>query len=1288
MIRGIRSVGSSEEETQVIRFLSPLTIISGPNGSGKTTLIEALNYITTGALPSGKLASFVHSVEASLKPRVDGMVKLQFTDIRGRVCVATKRVNAALSKAGKLQCKSDEFNIQITSKDGQVHSLSSKVADFQKEIVNLLGVPSAILDNVIFCHQEESTWPLSEPKELKLRFDRIFRLTRFVKALDVMKKMKRDYESQLAAIVEKQTNKEMILKSKMKYVHQRDSCTEVKNESLEKVRQLNDKIKSCEQIIEQANKKLIEMEEIERKAEVKRAELRMLKEQLMSIKVSPYAGTEEELRREIDEIDSSTEFQHLEAKRERIRANVEMILKDVAKMVKKKEEAESEMRKAVSMKMVYNELQNDIRDSELELGTAYGLRGPDYVTELRERIAEEENELRNLKSASSTEHEKAQSRLDAAQMELTKWNCELNTASSRIQQRREELEAEERKLKKAQLSQKEMAELSQEIAAVEESLSGLPEMNADRVNAIRSERQKLQKEADVLRERCSEAEQYEDLERDIEKKSAQRDKLREELDGLLVNHEDVLSTVFGKVSKGPWSAAVNEKLKSAEDSSHSVEKELKICERDHDRANQGLQQAIQSEQQLVSEVDDLRKKAVESCGCSVNDIQDNLSETRLLLSKSRKELASLRTKSTLYETWSEEVTKRSCCPLCERKFANKAGAIDLSAKLMDMSMSVPDELDRLEQLVQETEEKERRLVTGQNYMDQSRKIMDEKVKFVRKEVSRYSTEEAALTEKLEKLKSRYTEESALYKSLLRVKADISLMDSLLAQVCSLDDELEVLRAHLGDNQLDVPLSVMKLELGEKEDRISTLTAEFENMQMNMTEKNQLTHKLHELKERRISLGEIAAQFEHIRRVASQCRAEIDNLSTSRDRILQEEIPKAREELRRAKEARDNAERSAKQQEEVKLTLIREMRNHCNGLALLIEKLNKTSLTNITEKIDMLASQIAECDASVIEFERRKAGLEISLNDLEGSHTKRRTLEDQLVRLLVVSKIATVEKELSEMARPTEKKEAIYRQRDKAMKERDESGLEKARLTGQLEEVGKKISEAITALETKEMKQAERLYHEVVVNKIVTQEAIADLEKYMQCLDNFIIQFHSDKMIAINRILDELWRKVYAGSDIQTISIKSECASTSDKRKVYDYRVVMVIKNGVELDMRDRCSAGQKMLACILVRIALADVFGGACSIIALDEPTTNLDALKVDHMAAMLNNLIAVRRRGDRNKQFQIIVITHDDHLVGKLMLGSKPDFIYVLGKDSYGVSHIKRQYSDGRYEEAGYTDD
>lgn len=45
----------------------------------------------------------------------------------------------------------------------------------------------------------------------------------------------------------------------------------------------------------------------------------------------------------------------------------------------------------------------------------------------------------------------------------------------------------------------------------------------------------------------------------------------------------------------------------------------------------------------------------------------------------------------------------------------------------------------------------------------------------------------------------------------------------------------------------------------------------------------------------------------------------------------------------------------------------------------------------------------------------------------------------------------------------------------------------------------------------------------------------------------------------------------------------------------------------DVDMRGRCSAGQKVLASILIRIALAQVFGENFKILALDEPTTNLD---------------------------------------------------------------------------------
>lgn len=49
-----------------------------------------------------------------------------------------------------------------------------------EELPLLLGVSKSILENVIFCHQEESNWPLSDGATLKKKFDDIFEATRSV----------------------------------------------------------------------------------------------------------------------------------------------------------------------------------------------------------------------------------------------------------------------------------------------------------------------------------------------------------------------------------------------------------------------------------------------------------------------------------------------------------------------------------------------------------------------------------------------------------------------------------------------------------------------------------------------------------------------------------------------------------------------------------------------------------------------------------------------------------------------------------------------------------------------------------------------------------------------------------------------------------------------------------------------------------------------------------------------------------------------------------------------------
>ena len=50
------------------------------------------------------------------------------------------------------------------------------------------------------------------------------------------------------------------------------------------------------------------------------------------------------------------------------------------------------------------------------------------------------------------------------------------------------------------------------------------------------------------------------------------------------------------------------------------------------------------------------------------------------------------------------------------------------------------------------------------------------------------------------------------------------------------------------------------------------------------------------------------------------------------------------------------------------------------------------------------------------------------------------------------------------------------------------------------------------------------------------------------------------------------------------------------------------KNMTDLDMRGRSSAGQRGLASLVIRLALAETFSVNCGVLTLDEPTTNLDS--------------------------------------------------------------------------------
>ncbi len=65
-----------------------------------------------------------------------------------------------------------------------------------------------------------------------------------------------------------------------------------------------------------------------------------------------------------------------------------------------------------------------------------------------------------------------------------------------------------------------------------------------------------------------------------------------------------------------------------------------------------------------------------------------------------------------------------------------------------------------------------------------------------------------------------------------------------------------------------------------------------------------------------------------------------------------------------------------------------------------------------------------------------------------------------------------------------------------------------------------------------------------------------------------------------------------------------------------------VSGNKKMEMKGRCSMGQKVLASIVIRLALAEVFASSARILALDEPTTNLDREHIVNLAKQLGRLL------------------------------------------------------------------
>jgi hypothetical protein len=214
------------------------------------------------------------------------------------------------------------------------------------------------------------------------------------------------------------------------------------------------------------------------------------------------------------------------------------------------------------------------------------------------------------------------------------------------------------------------------------------------------------------------------------------------------------------------------------------------------------------------------------------------------------------------------------------------------------------------------------------------------------------------------------------------------------------------------------------------------------------------------------------------------------------------------------------------------------------------------------------------------------------------------------------------------------------------------------------------------LKQRDIEEADRMgsmkkYEQCRITKQTMELASSDLDRYHRALDQALMSFHTLKMDTINKSIRELWQTTYRGNDIDEIEIVSDAGGgdgklgTAAAKRNYNYRVMMR-RGDAKLDMRGRCSAGQKVLACLVIRLALAESFCTDCGILALDEPTTNLDRDNVESLAAALRAIIENRRS---QANFQLILISHDQEFLSMMSARAFCDNYHLIHKDASGNS-------------------
>lgn len=1314
LIQGVRSF--HPDTHQVIDFHgAPVTLIVGQNGSGKTTIIEVLKYVCTGSFPpavQGKQWLFDPKVRGASDTKA--LIRLKLRDQANNKIEVSRRLEVVQNRKTQTFKSKESTIVKTDPVTKEKVQISSKCAEIDREMELRMGVSGAVLENVIFCHQEDSNWPLNPPNDLKKRFDAIFSATRYIKALEEIKKTTKSEKQNLVAfginLEHLKDKKELALQLEEQY-----RLTKSRYESVgEKISDLEVQRDNIQVQKTMATSKVEELQVKRNTIGLKEKDVENAKNQLRRI--------EEEGLEILSEDTAVLEDKRLEFERcqkhdagelDKMKEKYEKLCKrqlSLQTKIDQEREALGEFRNAqkiheekkVKLGARINNLAAKWNIEDYEGAAFSDTRVNLFSQRLEEIQRTKDSELKMKKEKSSEEHSRLQSRLDEIRSNIAQTNERLNTYNKDQKQYQKEIKACKDSLTQMQRDSGSLDMLNEQrqnnitaLHSVEDKYKSENYDNkiSEMKKEIRTKQQEIDRLTELQQQIVSQIALYTKITQ-LEKTITQD---KHKWNTLLTNRETQLSNLFG-VPVSPRNVlrqyesrhlALTEEVRKLRSEYSSCKDIVVKCESQRDAKRESLSK-------LQDQKKTYRRKMKNLCGdmayeAVLDAAQKKVEEaedifrygiTASSIVKKANESTGQKQQSILpngeVQTGKSRM-EHGCCPTCKREYDSQS-AFEAFLKFWKSKLDALSQVDveELKRTKESAMQEYNTIAALENDNTRLAELEAESIPELEKEICNLDTQINEVSAKLQEIEVKQAAEELKLEELESTRSDCGEIERLGAKIAKDDAAIVSEKSKLYSNDSGMDNDEVSAKLAELNDSIGHIRKGIERLEkardIKKNEIQNAKNDVHEA-EKRIKDHELIVKDQAQKEDAIfSLQEKLNEIIMKKSNEEKERVPQNKR-LQEANEIQEKHKNESEREFNECQKELESINSDIREIKRMVEEVN-SYIRNGKE------SSLQDCDTRLNEalatFEERKKEADTQQEQISALTEKVATEKIRQKQILENLAYRRYEKEKRDFNTILQKLKADlenlesdgYEEELRTLEEQENNiNLKISGHEGELGVLRQKAQEHRDELRKPVYRGAHQEYRETLIKKETTNATLDDLKTYYTALDNAVVSFHAMRMKEINESVKDLWESTYRGGDIDYIEIlssedaegaKGKINRDMESRKSYNYRVVMV-KGRQKLDMRGRCSAGQKVLASIIIRLALADTFCLQCGVFTLDEPTTNLDAENIDSLAAGLSQII-VQRRNQSN--FQMLIITHDEQFVQQLGRNGCTDTYYHISKE------------------------